>query len=197
MHILLSLMNRYGILSMFFLILLEYACFPVSSEIVLPFSGAVASMGNTPFLLMDVLSVLAGLLGTSICYGIGRMGGIPLLHKIIKRFPKTEKGITSSMERFHKYGTAAVCAGRLIPICRTYIAFIAGAASQPYPVFFSASFLGITIWNTALIGLGYLMGENWNSISLYYKEYKHILMIAAVCILLSFFLSRLLRKRKA
>ena len=195
MNLITGFIYRYGILAMFFLILIEYACFPISSEIVLPFSGAVASIQNLPYLVILPLSVLAGMIGTSFCYVVGRLGGTKVLYKIMKRFPKTEKGIHSSLQKFERYGALAVCAGRVIPICRTYIAFVAGAAGQSYSAFFFSSVLGITVWNTLLIGLGYALGTNWEQVIHYYKEYKHIILIIIVCILASVIFGRLLRKR--
>lgn len=41
---------EHGLLAMFIIIMLEYACFPVSSEIVLPFSGAFASINSISFI---------------------------------------------------------------------------------------------------------------------------------------------------
>ncbi|MDO5294583.1 MAG: DedA family protein [bacterium] len=171
-----NLIYEYGLIAMFFLILLEYACFPVSSEIVLPFSGAVASIQHVSFLVIILVSVAAGLIGTSICYGIGRYGGVPLLEKIKRRFPSTEKGLNNSFDKFNKYGHIAVCIGRVIPICRTYIAFIAGAVKQPYSIFLTSSGVGITVWNIILIGLGYTLRENWGMVGTYYEEYKIIIM---------------------
>ncbi len=171
-----NLIYEYGILAMFIIILIEYACFPISSEIVLPFSGAVASLQHVNYFVILLLSVVAGLIGTSFCYGIGRYGGSALIDKIIKKFPKTQKGILSSQTKFQQYGSIAVCFGRLIPICRTYIAFIAGAAGQSPLIFLGSSFFGITLWNAILIGLGYLLRENWAQVGLYYTRYKDILM---------------------
>ena len=71
MDLIQNLMYEYGIIAIFMIILLEYACFPVSSEIVLPFSGAVASINNTPFLIVLPVSIIAGMLGTTFCYGVG------------------------------------------------------------------------------------------------------------------------------
>lgn len=193
METLLNLLSRYGLGAMFVIILLEYACFPVSSEIVLPFSGAVASLQDIPFFVILPLSVLAGLIGTAFCYLVGRFGGNALLNKIMKKFPKTEKGITSSREKFEKYGVLAVCVGRLIPICRTYIAFIAGAAGQKPATFFASSAIGITVWNTVLIGLGYTLRENWAEVSAAYTKYKDVL-IPLVLILILFGVS--MRRRK-
>ncbi len=197
-----NLIYEYGIFAMFFLILIEYACFPVSSEIVLPFSGAVASYQGTSFLVIILVSVIAGLLGTSVCYVIGRTGGLPLINRIKKRFPGSQKGLDNSFEKFDKYGSIAVCVGRVIPLCRTYIAFVSGVTKQRYVVFLSSSAIGITVWNIILIGLGYTLRENWKVVGEYYSQYKYILTpILAVGIIILLFkvtpLNKLLPKKEA
>lgn len=197
MDTILSLFDRYGIFAMFLIIFLEYACFPISSEIVLPFSGALARAENISFFLLLPLSVLAGTLGTGVCYLIGRLGGDALLTKLVKRFPKTQKGIDSSREKFTKYGAGAVCIGRIIPICRTYIAFVAGAAGQSPSVYFPYSFLGITLWNSALLSLGYFLQDNWGAVSGYYANYKHLLIPVLLGIVFLCFLLHRFRKNRS
>lgn len=184
MNFFIELINEYGLIAMFFLILLEYACFPVSSEIVLPFSGAVASINQISFVTILLTSIVAGCFGISICYFLGRIGGPPVLNKIMTKFPKTKKGITSSMEKFQHFGALAVGIGRMIPICRTYISFVAGASKQPYSLFLGASIIGISIWNTLLIGVGYICHENWGQIKVYYEQYKHFILLLVALILL-------------
>lgn len=181
---------------MFLLVLVEYACFPISSEIVLPFSGAVASLQQIPFLVILPLSVLAGLIGTSICYAIGYFGGTAVLDKIKQRFPKSQKGIDGSYEKFQKNSIYSVCFGRLIPICRTYIAFIAGTTKQKYSVFVISSSLGISLWNFILIGFGYTLRENWEQVELYYSRYKHIFLIVISISLISYGISKFRCKLK-
>lgn len=197
MDTILSLFDRYGMFALFLIIFLEYACFPISSEIVLPFAGAVARAENLSFFLLLPLSVLAGTLGTGLCYLVGRLGGDAILAKLVKRFPKTQKGIDSSREKFAKYGAGAVCIGRMIPLCRTYIAFVAGAAVQSPSVYFPYSFLGITIWNSALLSLGYFLQDNWSAVSGYYARYKHFLIPVLLGAIFLFFVLRYLKKRNA
>lgn len=197
MDTILSLFDRYGMFALFLIIFLEYACFPISSEIVLPFAGAVARAENLSFFLLLPLSVLAGTLGTGLCYLVGRLGGDAILTKLVKRFPKTQKGIDSSREKFAKYGAGAVCIGRMIPLCRTYIAFVAGAAGQSPSVYFPYSFLGITIWNSALLSLGYFLQDNWSAVSGYYARYKHFLIPVLLGAIFLFFVLRYLKKRNA
>jgi membrane protein DedA with SNARE-associated domain len=171
-----NLIFEYGLLAMFVIILIEYACFPISSEIVLPFSGAVASLQHVNYFTILPLSVLAGLIGTSFCYTVGRIGGRALIDRLITKFPKAEKGILSSQSKFQQYGSLAVCFGRLIPLCRTYIAFIAGASGQSFLIYLVSSFFGITVWNAILIGLGFLLRENWSIVGEYYARYKDIML---------------------
>ncbi|WP_167954929.1 DedA family protein [Anaerosporobacter faecicola] len=181
-----NLISEYGLLAMFLIILLEYACFPVSSEIVLPFSGAIACATHIHFFVILTASVIAGLIGTTICYVIGLYGGSAILQKLVKKFPKSQHGIDSSYQNFEKYGASAVCFARVIPLCRTYIAFISGTMKQNYSVFLLSSFIGITIWNTLLIGTGYFLQDNWKEAYSYYDQYKHILI--PVILLLLFLL---------
>lgn len=185
---------RYGLFAMFFIILIEYACFPISSEIVLPFSGAFASLQNIHFLIILPVSVAAGLIGTSICYLIGWKGGNALINAIIRRFPKSENGMNSAKEKFNKHGAMAVCIGRVIPLCRTYIAFFAGAARLSPLKFILASALGITTWNTLLIGLGYVFRENYGQVATYYLKFKSFILPVTLFILM-FFIIRFIRNR--
>lgn len=199
MNYLTNLIYEYGLIAMFFIILLEYACFPVSSEIVLPFSGAVASINHTNFFVILALSVLAGLIGTGICFTVGWFGGGALINAIIKKFPKTEKAINSSYDKFKEHGASAVCIGRVIPLVRTYIALIAGASKLNPVTYLAASSIGITIWNTLLIGLGYSLRENYKKVGEYYDRYKYnlvpVLIICMIALVVNIIYKR--NKRKA
>lgn len=183
MNFVTNLIFKYGLTAMFITIMLEYACFPISSEIVLPFSGAVASINHTSFFVILPLSIIAGLIGTGICYTIGWFGGGAILSAIKRRFPKSQKGINSAYEKFTNHGASAVCLGRVIPLIRTYIALVAGAARLNPVTYFTASAIGISVWNALLIGLGYTLRENYKKVGEYYVRYKHNLIpVFAICI---------------
>ena len=82
--------QNYGTSAIFVLIALEYACFPISSELVLPFAGAFGAGQDMPLFLLIIYSSIAGLAGTTLTYLIGRFGGSPLLDRLMRRFPSTE-----------------------------------------------------------------------------------------------------------
>jgi Uncharacterized membrane-associated protein len=201
MNFITDFIYEYGLIAMFIIILLEYACFPVSSEIVLPFSGAVASINHTNFFVILPLSVLAGLIGTGLCYALGWFGGGAIINAITRKFPKSKKGIDSAYEKFNTHGAVTVCIGRVIPLIRTYIALIAGAAKLNPVTYFTASALGITVWNTLLIGLGYILRENYKNVAEYYSRYKHnlipVFIIFAGIIIANFIIKKMKKSKNA
>ncbi|SET53284.1 DedA family protein [[Clostridium] polysaccharolyticum] len=196
MDFFINLIYEYGLFAMFFLILIEYACFPVSSEIVLPFSGAVAASSGIHYPFILLASIAAGLIGTSICFFIGQKGGTLILLKIQKKFPKSQASFEKCYEKFQKQGTSFVCISRVIPLCRTYVAFVAGALNLKYSSFCIASFAGISVWNALLIGLGYTLGNNWEQVTYYYGKYKHIFIITVIVSLGSYLIYHLRNRKK-
>jgi membrane protein DedA with SNARE-associated domain len=191
-----DLIYEYGLTAMFIIILMEYACFPVSSEIVLPLSGAVASASHINFFVILPLSVLAGLIGTGICYTVGWFGGGAIIRTITRRFPKSKKPVETAEETFKQHGASAVCIGRVIPLIRTYIALIAGASRMNPVTYFSASALGIMVWNTLLIGLGYILRENYKEVAGYYIQYKHNLIPVTLICVIVFLINLIYRRRR-
>lgn len=176
----LSLIDQYGLLAIFLVIALEYACFPLPSEVVLPLAGALAAQGGMSLFSIYGVSILAGLLGSTVCYGLGRWGGVHLLEKFMLKFPKSRKGLEGSQQQFSRYAHWAVCLGRMIPLCRTYISLIAGVSKQNLVSFLLFSFLGIACWNGILVGGGYFLGENWQLIEGYYEQFKGIIIVLAL-----------------
>ena len=195
MEFMMQAIQDYGLIAVFVLILLEYACFPLPSEVVLPFSGAVASQSGWGFLSILLFSILAGVLGALVCYLIGYFGGYPLVEKIKKKFPKSRKGLEASQQKYEKYAVLSVGLGRLIPLCRTYISFIAGISRQNLGSYLVSTAVGVAICNSVLIGLGFLCAENWNIVTKYYDEYK-LILIPVLTAVAGFFVVRYFLKRR-
>ena len=58
---------------------------------------------------------------------------------------------------FDRYGWTVVFFGRLLPIIRTLISVPAGLTGMPVWLFLACSLAGIVLWNTILVGAGYLL----------------------------------------
>ena len=196
MEFVMDAVRDYGLIGVFVLILLEYACFPLPSEIVLPFSGAVASQSGWAHWEILLLSTIAGVLGALACYIIGYFGGYPLVEKIGRRFPKMQKGLDASRKKYVQYASFASGVGRVIPLCRTYISFIAGISRQNIWSYLLSTAVGVAVWNSVLLALGFLLAENWELATGYYEQYKMILLPIILVVIAVLVIRFILRRRK-
>jgi membrane protein DedA with SNARE-associated domain len=63
---------------------------------------------------------------------------------------------------------------------RTFIAFPAGIARMNMPRFIAYTFAGSLIWCWVLAYAGMKMGENWESLKVYFHDFHIVLTVAAV-----------------
>ncbi len=151
---------HYGMISVFVLVLLEYASVPLPSEVVLPFIGIIGALHGISFFKILFVSLIAGLLGSIITYAIGYIFGMRVLTFIGNKFPRTRKAIEASYKWIEKYDKGATFISRLVPVARTFISVIAGVVKMKPLPFIAYSTIGIVIWNSILIGLGFFLGNN-------------------------------------
>ncbi len=150
---------------------LEYGCFPVSSEILLPFIGYVVAMNGYSLFYTILIASLGGMVGTTTCYLVGRLGG-RMFDKLANRFESIALGVGKSQSIFEKYGKESVFFARLFPIARTYISFPAGLAKMSAAPFMIYTAFGVFLWNTALISAGYFLGSHWDICKEFVKTYQ-------------------------
>ncbi|MCR1955547.1 DedA family protein, partial [Clostridioides mangenotii] len=150
---------NYGVVSIFILVFLEYANFPIPSEVILPMIGVVGKEYNIDIFLLILLSTVAGLIGSILNYWIGYHFGEKVIKYIIKKFPKTKKSISASNNFMRKYSKLSVLLTRFIPIARTAISLVAGVAKMNLVEFIVFSTLGIFIWNYILITGGTILSD--------------------------------------
>ena len=176
---------------------------PIPSEIILPFSGFVASSGALNIYLVVILASFSAYLGTLPFYLIGRWGKGKVdmfLRKYGKFLFIKEEDLDKGYDIFNKHGKKMVFFGRLIPIIRTVISFPAGVADMNFALFSLYTFGGTLIWSSILAGAGYLLGDHWDTISTYVSKYEKIILVLLVIIAVLFVargIKNLLDKKKA
>ena len=85
----LNYLSQYGVIFIFIIVFLEYLNLPgLPAGIIMPLAGLCVSRGEMNFLFVLVLSVIAGLIGSSVLYFLGFYGGNFLLEKYTNKFPK-------------------------------------------------------------------------------------------------------------
>jgi membrane protein DedA with SNARE-associated domain len=188
---LISLVSAWGYIAIFVTMVGESAGLPISSEIVVPLGGALASLGKLglggPFIelvFVVLVSSLANLTGSLIAFYLTRRYGEAVVLSRFGRWMGLSKGHLRLANRFFdKWGLWAVFLGRLLPIVRTYISFPAGLSKIGYVKFIIVSLLGAIPWNAGLAYAGYLAGQHWEQVATTLSPFAIPIAIVVVLIL--------------
>src|SRR5487761_88839 len=159
---LISLVATWGYIAIFVTMVGESAGLPISSEIVVPLGGALASQGKLNFVLVVLVSSAANLVGSLIAFYLTRRYGERVVLSRAGRWMGLSRGHLRLANRFfERFGLWAVFVGRLLPIVRTYISFPAGLAKIGYTRFILATMAGAIPWNVALAYAGLKLGQHY------------------------------------
>lgn len=191
-----NILNNFGYLGVFSLIMVENLFPPIPSELILLFGGFMTTYTKLTIFGMIIFSTLASLFGAIILYYIGRIFNKERLKKIIsgkvgKVLRLKESDIDSSNKWFDTKGQKTVFFCRFIPLIRSLISIPAGMNEMPMLRFISYTLLGSLIWNSILIIIGSIVGENWisilNVLDIYSKYIVILLGIALIVIVIMFY----------
>jgi len=174
---LISLVGSGGLIAILVTMAGESAGLPLSSEVVVPLGGALASQGKLfffglppywPFIAVVAASTLGNLAGSLVAYLLTRRYGERVILSRAGKWMGLSRGhLTLANRFFGKYGVWAVFLGRLLPIVRTYISFPAGLSRVKLPTFIIATLLGAIPWNFALAFAGYKLGQHYEVVAKY------------------------------
>jgi membrane protein DedA with SNARE-associated domain len=165
---LISLVGAYGLLAIFVTMAGESAGLPLSSEVVVPLGGALASQGKLSFIAVVAVSSLGNLAGSLVAYLLTRRFGEQVILSRAGKWMGLSRGHLRLANRFFgKYGVWAVFLGRLLPVVRTYISFPAGLSRVRLLTFTIATLLGAIPWNFALAYAGYKLGQHYDVVGKY------------------------------
>ncbi len=126
-------------------------------------AGAVCGIGALNFPAAYVLLATAAFLGNATNYSIGRAIGPRVF------LAASGRGWTSRLlnrehlrkahEFFDRHGGKAVVLSRFLPIFRTFVPFVAGAATMSPPSFLAYNAVGAAGWVALCLGAGFLFGN--------------------------------------
>lgn len=166
-----------GLVGIVLAMAIESCCIPLPSEIVMPLAGVMVAshkqlLGVDPnaplwlnLLLLAFSGALGCLIGSVLAYGIGYVGGRPLLLKYGKYVLISQHDTDKADHFFQHWGSATAFFSRLLPVVRTYISLPAGMTKMSFGKFCAYTFLGSLPWCLVLAYLGYQLGNNYTTLS--------------------------------
>jgi membrane protein DedA with SNARE-associated domain len=181
---LISLVGTWGLPAIFLTMTAESAGVPISSEVVVPLGGALASQGKLNLIVVILVASAANLAGSLIAFWLTRRYGERVVMSRFGRWLGLSRGHLKLADRFFsRFGLWAVFVGRLLPIVRTYISFPAGVSKIGYVRFTLATLAGAIPWNFALAYAGYKLGQHYETVAATLGPFAIPIAIAVVILL--------------
>jgi len=168
-----------GYLGVFLLMFLESMNLPIPSEIIMPFSGFLAASGVFNFWLVVFFGALGNLLGSLFSYWLGFFSR--------KGFLKNadSKNIEKTKRWLFLFGDWTAFLSRFLPIVRTFISFPLGVLEVKSVWKFSIlTFFGTFIWSLFLALTGFILGENWQSLEVYFRKFDYLILAVILAIII-------------
>jgi membrane-associated protein len=122
-------------------------------------AGALSAQGDLSITAMLALLVCAAFAGNTVNYAVGRYIGPRVFtgqssHRLLNK-----QYLDRAHAFFEQYGGKAVILGRFVPIVRTFVPFVAGAAQMTTASFVLYNVVGAVSWVTLCLGAGWLFGN--------------------------------------
>jgi membrane-associated protein len=126
-------------------------------------AGTIAASGALDIRFMALLLLGAAVAGDAVNYAAGRAAGTRII-RLTETDPRWRWWINPvylarAHVFFERHGGKAIVLGRFMPIIRTFVPFVAGAAEMSYPAFALYNVTGAVAWIGVCAGSGYAFGN--------------------------------------
>ena len=143
-----GLVEHYGLLALFLIVMLESGGVPLPGETALVAAGVFASRGRLDIVAVIAVAAAAAIVGDNLGYWIGRTGGRGLL----TRWTVTSGTLPWAESFFERHGPKTIFIGRFFSILRVTAAWMAGVSRMRWWTFFFWNAAGGICW-AVLVGL--------------------------------------------
>jgi membrane protein DedA with SNARE-associated domain len=153
-----QVVDSVGYAGLALVMLVENVFPPIPSEVVLPLVGLQVSAGKLLFWGAVLAATLGSVLGSLLLYGLGRLGGRPMVTRLPRILGMTDERLARTESWFARRGDVIVLLARLVPGLRAAVSIPAGTLRMPLGRFTALTAVGSLVWNSALIGVGAALG---------------------------------------
>ena len=119
--------------------------------------GTVAGAGHLDIVTVNIVLIVAAILGDTFGYMLGRQTGPRIFSRPDSKLFRREH-LERTQAFYQKHGGKTIIYARFVPIVRTFAPFIAGVGRMEYSRFVAFNVFGGIGWVLGLTMLGYVLG---------------------------------------
>jgi membrane protein DedA with SNARE-associated domain len=198
LHFVTGLLLAHGYVVIFIGAALDNFGLPASGDVVLFAGGWFANLGKVALPLVMLSGFAGALVSDNAVYWIGRIGGRPLISRVLKmRFLHflINEGTLEKVERsFEAHGGKMVFVGRFGPGLRSMTPLFAGVSRMKYYKFLPYNLSAAAVWAVAYTLVGYVFGSYWSHLLAVAKSFGYGIVALVILVLGAYLIRRLLNR---
>ena len=159
------------------------------------FAGGLFANGGELALPLVMLSGFVGaFISDNSVYWIGRVGGRPLIYRILKmrflNFLIDEESLDRAGRYFEAHGGKTVFVGRFGPGLRSMTPLFAGVTRMRYYRFLPYNLAAGVVWAVAYSLVGYVFGQYWDELLAVARSLGYGVVAIVALVFLAYFVRR-------
>jgi membrane protein DedA with SNARE-associated domain len=159
---------------------------PIPGDLFVAFGGYLAAEQIIGFNIVLMITTVASVFGFMSMYAVGSYFGYQIEEKRTKfwlmRFFDV-KYFDRGKKWMERWGQGVILANRFLAGTRSVISITAGITkTKVYPTILSSTISSL-IWNSILLGMGWIVHENWKIIGHYLNVYGWVILGIIVCLI--------------
>ncbi|MCE9608102.1 MAG: VTT domain-containing protein [Planctomycetia bacterium] len=159
--------------------------FLLPGDSLLVVTGLVARSADWPILPLTASLCASAIIGDTIGYAIGAKAGPAIFNRPSSRFFKRDH-LLAAKAYYERHGGKTIIIARFIPLIRTFVPVVAGAAKMEYRTFLFFNVLGGIGWIMSMLMVGYMLDPLLRQIfGPQFEIAKHVDKVVIVVVFLS------------
>ncbi len=158
---------------------------PSPSDLVVVIGGSLIATEAINFIPTLIFTTIGSVLGFMTLYYIGSQVDKKVIRAGKMKFISAQ-AIDTAEKWFNKWGYTVILANRFLPGTRSVISFFAGLSELKFFKTVILATISALVWNTIIIYLGILFGNNIERVDFYLSRYQTAVLILTGVVILFF-----------
>lgn len=181
--------------ALFLSAVLENLIPPIPGDTVTLFGAYLVGIGQLNFLGVFAATALGNFAGFMLLFFLGRfLEREFFLVRNFRFFPAAS--LLKAEQWFQKFGYVVILFNRFLSGARSVISLFAGISKLKTSTVALYCFISCAMWNGILVYAGYTAGKNWETITLFFKQYNTVVFMIIVAAIAIFGLRKIIWQRR-